>query len=100
MIPQATELNRLLGRARARVAAMTPGELAKMHEAQRRSYVRGELMMERPEMTAEEADFLIDHADCVQEAPMTRDASALAWAFAPIIAAIGFAVAFLMWGWQ
>ena len=62
MIPLTAELNRLLALARARVAAMTPGEKAAMHEAQRRSYVRGELMMEHPAMTAQEADALIDEA--------------------------------------
>ncbi len=60
MTTATAEFNRLLGRARAMVAAMTPGALAKMHEAQRRSYVRGELMMDHPAMTAEEADALID----------------------------------------
>jgi hypothetical protein len=62
MNPLTAELNRMMDLARAQFAAMTPEEKAAMHEAQRRSYVRGELMMEDPAMTAAEADALIDHA--------------------------------------
>jgi hypothetical protein len=60
MIPLTAELNRLLDRARAIVDAMTSGERAAMNEAQRRSWVRGELMMEHPAMTAAEANALLD----------------------------------------
>lgn len=37
------DLDKLLAEARAKVEAMTPEERAEMHEAQRRSWVRGEL---------------------------------------------------------
>lgn len=62
MSHQTAELNRMMDRARARVAAMTPEERAAMNEAQRRSWVRGELMMEHPAMTAQKADALMDEA--------------------------------------
>lgn len=44
---------------RARNHRMTKAEV----DAQRRSWVRGELMLEHPEMTRDEVDALIDRAE-------------------------------------
>lgn len=50
------ELQELLAKAQARYEAMTPKEQQEMWRAQRRSWVRGELMLGNTEMTFEEAD--------------------------------------------
>jgi hypothetical protein len=64
MSPLATspELLALIAKARAQFEAMSPAERAAMLQAQRRSWVRGELMLEHPDMSAQEADALIDKA--------------------------------------
>jgi hypothetical protein len=54
------ELGRLIERAVAAYKAMTPAEKREMHEAQRRSWVIGELMLEHPEMTRDEAENIYD----------------------------------------
>ena len=54
------ELGRLIERAVAAYKAMTPTEKREMHEAQRRSWVIGELMLEHPEMTRDEAEKIYD----------------------------------------
>lgn len=51
-----SELKELLAKAQAKYDAMAPEERVDMWAAQRRSYVRGELMMSYPDMTYEEAD--------------------------------------------
>lgn len=48
-------LDRLLKQAAEAVRAMSPEERKRMHEAQRRSWVIGELMLQFPEMTRERA---------------------------------------------
>ena len=55
--PARPELDALIERARNHV--MTKEE----RDAQRRSWVRGELMLEHPEMTREEADAIMDRAE-------------------------------------
>lgn len=50
------ELKDLLAKAQARYEAMTPDQKAEMWREQRRSYVRGELMMDDLGLTYEEAD--------------------------------------------
>lgn len=45
MSKERPELDELIQRAIAKYAAMTPAERAVMHDAQRRSWVRGELGM-------------------------------------------------------
>ena len=59
-LPDRPELNTLLKKACAAFDAMTPGQQREHLEAQRRSWVRGELMLAHPRMTREEADALID----------------------------------------
>jgi hypothetical protein len=56
-------LKTLLDKARVIVEAMTPQERAAMHESQRRSRVRGELMLEHPEMSRAEGDALLELAN-------------------------------------
>ena len=51
-----TPLKDLLDEAMKRYNAMTPEEQQEMWRAQKRSWVRGELMLSYPEMTYEEAD--------------------------------------------
>lgn len=59
-LPDHPELNALLKKAVAAFDAMTPEQQREHREKQRRSWVRGELMLAHPEMTREEADALID----------------------------------------
>jgi hypothetical protein len=61
-LPPRPEVDDLLRQARARFDATPPEQQREHREAQRRSYVRGEMMLEHPEMTAEEANALIDRA--------------------------------------
>lgn len=58
--PERPELDAMIQKARAAYDAMTPAQKREMHDAQRRSWVRGELMLEHSKMTREEADALID----------------------------------------
>lgn len=60
-MPQ-TNLDILISRAIAAFEALSPEQKLAHRAAQRRSWVRGELMLEHPEMTREEADALIDKA--------------------------------------
>lgn len=55
-IPECPELDALIREAVAKVNAMTPEECGAMHEAQRKSWVIGEMMLEHPGMTREEAE--------------------------------------------
>ena len=57
------ELGRLIERAVAAYRAMSPAQKREMHEAQRRSWVIGELMLEHPEMTLGEAEEIYDRVD-------------------------------------
>ncbi len=50
-----TDISKLVAEAVARFNAMPPAEQRKMREAQRESWVVGEMMLEHPEMTREEA---------------------------------------------
>ena len=47
-------LSDLLKKAAAKVAAMTPEQRAEMFALQRKSWVRGEMMMDHPNMSEEE----------------------------------------------
>lgn len=53
-------LENLIAEAKAAFEAMNPVEQLRLRDEQRRSWVRGELMMENPAMTAEQADALIE----------------------------------------
>ena len=64
-IPDNVELGRLIERSVAAYKAMTPTKKREMHEAQRRSWVIGEMMLEHPEMTREEAERLYEQ--CVPD---------------------------------
>jgi hypothetical protein len=57
---QSRDISELVKMAVARYEAMAPHEKAVMSYEQRRSYVRGELMIEHENMTADEANKLID----------------------------------------
>ena len=57
-----TEFTVLLAKAKAQYEAMTPTEQKAMREAQRRSWVTGELMLEHDDMTKEQANKLYDDA--------------------------------------
>lgn len=50
------ELQALIAKAQASFDAMTPEEQAAHRRAQRKSYVIGEMMFDRPDMTREEAE--------------------------------------------
>ena len=54
------ELDALLCEAQKRYDAMSPEEKRAMHDAQRKSWVIGETMLEHPEMTREEAEDLYE----------------------------------------
>ena len=56
------ELRALLIKAKAQYEAMSPAEQKAMREAQRRSWVTGELMLGHEDMTKEQADKLYDDA--------------------------------------
>lgn len=57
------DLTAALARAKEAVASMTPEERRLMHAAQRKTWVVGELMLEHPEMTRDEAAAIVDRAD-------------------------------------
>lgn len=57
------ELTELLAKSRAIYEAMTPEQKREMHRAQRESWVVGELMLEHPEMTRDEAVAAYRRAD-------------------------------------
>ena len=57
-----TDLTELLQRAIKAFNQLTPSEQRAHRDAQRRSWVRGELMMRHPRLKAHEADHLIDSA--------------------------------------
>lgn len=48
--------------AEARFRALAPADQISHREAQRKSWVIGETMLEHPEMTREQAELLYDHA--------------------------------------
>lgn len=48
------DLTELLEKARKYVASMSPAELTEMKRVQRKSWVRGEMLFEHPEMTIEQ----------------------------------------------
>ena len=54
------ELQEALDRANAKYEAMTPEAKAAMWRAQRESWVIGEMMLEHPEMTCEQAKAIYD----------------------------------------
>jgi Lon protease-like protein len=56
------KLSELLRASAAWAAAMSPAERKAMYEAQRKSWVVAELMMQHPEMTKEEAEILYKEA--------------------------------------
>ncbi len=56
-----SELETLLKKAAAAYEALSPLEKASHNYDQRRSWIRGEMCLEYPEMTAEEIERLIDH---------------------------------------
>lgn len=55
-LPERPELTELLRKSREIVDAMTPEQRREMHREQRKSWVIGEMMLEHPEMTREEAE--------------------------------------------
>jgi hypothetical protein len=57
------ELTALIAKAKVKYDAMTPLEKAQMHHDQRRSWVRGEMMLEHENMTIDEANALIDKVE-------------------------------------
>ena len=57
------DLTAALARAKEPVASMTPEERRLMHATQRKSWVIGELMLEHPEMTRDEAVAIYDRVD-------------------------------------
>lgn len=54
--PDRPELAELLAKSNAAYEAMTPEQKREMHIAQRKSWIIGELMLEHPEMTRDEAE--------------------------------------------
>ncbi|HEY2010572.1 MAG TPA: hypothetical protein VGH23_16400 [Rhizomicrobium sp.] len=54
------ELLALLERARAMYDAMSLEDRRTLHDAQRRSWVIGEMMLEHPDMSREQAESLFD----------------------------------------
>lgn len=60
--PDRAKLDELLERVR-QLPPMSPEQ----RREQRRSWVRGELMLEHPKMTREQADALIDKAEAVHD---------------------------------
>lgn len=59
-LPERPELMALLKQAKEAVDAMTPEQKRQMHAVQRKSWVIGEMMLEHPEMTREEAAAIYD----------------------------------------
>ena len=55
-LPPRPDLDRLLAASAERCRMMPPDELRAMLDAQRKSWVIGEMMIERPEMTREKAE--------------------------------------------
>ena len=60
--PTETEIVNLLREAQTRFDALTPAEKAEHRRAQRRSWCRGEMMLDDPTLTEEEANRLLDEA--------------------------------------
>ncbi|MBO4228051.1 hypothetical protein [Bradyrhizobium neotropicale] len=58
--PEHPGLAEALERAVAALNKMSPEEKREMHRAQRKSWVIGEMMLEHPEMSREEAERLYD----------------------------------------
>ena len=59
-IPERPELDALLRKAVAVFDAMTPEQQREMRRAQRKSWVIGEMLLEHPEMSREEAERLYE----------------------------------------
>ena len=59
-LPTNPELNVLLERSVARWKAMTPTEQRELAQAQRKSWVIGEMMLEYPDMTRDRAEELFN----------------------------------------
>ena len=57
------DFEKLVAEAQARFAALSPEEQAEHRREQRRSFVRGQLMMTHPDMTLEEANRLVANAE-------------------------------------
>lgn len=57
------ELDMLLREAAAMVAKMSPEQKREMHRAQRKSWVIGEMMIEHPDMTREQAEKIVNEVD-------------------------------------
>ena len=57
------DFEKLVAEAHARFAALSPEEQAEHRREQRRSFVRGQLMMTHPDMTLEEANRLVANAE-------------------------------------
>ena len=54
------DINKLVQDAVARFNALSPDEQRAMRQAQRKSWVVGEMMIEHPEMTREQVEQLYD----------------------------------------
>lgn len=61
-MPTKPDLGKLIAEAEARFRALAPADQLAHCEAQRKSWVVGETMLEHPEMTREQAELLYDHA--------------------------------------
>lgn len=59
-LPERPELIELLRKSKEIVDAMTPEQRREMHREQRKSWVIGEMMLQHPEMTREEAVRIYD----------------------------------------
>lgn len=62
-LPPRPEFTALVKAAAARFDALTQDQQRAHRAEQRRSWVRGELMLEHPNMTADQASALIDAAE-------------------------------------
>jgi hypothetical protein len=58
--PERPELEALIAQAKITLDAMTPEQKREMYRAQRKSWVVGEMMLEHPEMSREEAVAIYD----------------------------------------
>lgn len=57
------ELERLVREACARFAALTPEQQQALRAAQRRSFVIGNMLLDRPDMTREQVEAIYDGLD-------------------------------------
>lgn len=64
-MPPRPELDELVKQAVARFEALTPEQKREHRQALRRSWVRGELRLQYPNMTVDEANALIDQCEAI-----------------------------------